>query len=149
MCESIRIIPGELISDTVCALYEKACKSPDPGVESILRRALENEIPGPGMEALKIELRNFEAAAETGLPLCQDTGTVVVFIELGNRVCIDRGILSDLVDEGVRRACRAAYLRPSQVDLPLSDRINTCGNSPGAHPRNRHQDLTAGKGRRM
>ena len=129
MGTSIRTIQGELISDAVCSLYGRACVSPDPAVESILRKSLENESPGPGREALKIELQNFETAAETGLPICQDTGTVVVFIELGNSVFID-GILSDLVNEGVKRACKAFYLRPSQVCPPITHRVNTMDNTP-------------------
>lgn len=140
MCNSIRSIQGELISRAVSSLYKRACTSPDPDVSAILAETLGREGPGPGREALKIELQNFRAAAETGLPICQDTGTAVVFIELGNRVLIEGGMLNDLVNDGVRRACRDSYLRPSQVYPPHSGRVNTMDNAPAVT----HLELTQG-----
>lgn len=96
----------------------------------MLRNALEDEPHGPGREALQIELENFGVSRSTGLPICQDTGTAIVFIDMGNLVCIENGVLRELVNEGVRRACAEAYLRPSQVFPPLTSRKNTMDNTP-------------------
>ncbi len=130
MKENIKYISGEEISNAVEALYSRACIGPHPGVEQKLVSILGNESPGPGREALEIEIKNLKIAVETGLPVCQDTGTAVVFVELGNRVLITDSSLSDAVNTGVERACMNSYLRPSQVFPPLGDRKNTLNNTP-------------------
>ncbi|MCK5131599.1 MAG: fumarate hydratase [Candidatus Sabulitectum sp.] len=130
MKESIRLISGEEISRAVASLYAGACIGPHHSVEEKLTGILAGENPGPGREALEIEIDNLKIAAETGLPICQDTGTAVVFVELGNLVCIPDCSLAEAVNKGISRACSGSYLRPSQVFPPLGDRINTMNNTP-------------------
>lgn len=130
MCNEIRTIEGKTISSAVSELYGRICTRPDRGVEEVLREALRKESPGPGREALNLELLNFETAGRTDLPICQDTGTAVVFVELGSKVCVTGGTIRKLVDEGVGAACSRAFLRPSQVDSPLGERVNTMDNTP-------------------
>lgn len=130
MTNEVRMIRGEPVAEAVARLYGMVCTTPDPGVENLLEQALEGESPGPGREALAKELENFRIARKTGLPICQDTGTAVVHIELGNLVCLENGSLKEFVDEGVRRACSQRYLRPSQIFPPLTGRTNTMNNSP-------------------
>ena len=79
-------------------------------------------IGGDIMDALKI------AAAEQ-IPLCQDTGMAVLFIEYGDKVSVD-GDFEEAVEEGVRQAYRDGYLRKSVVDDPVFDRVNTKDNTP-------------------
>ena len=64
------------------------------------------------------------------MPLCQDCGAAVVFIELGQDVHITGGDLTEAVNEGVKRAYKEGYLRKSMADKPFSARINTSDNSP-------------------
>ncbi len=130
MKESIRLISGEEISRAVASLYSRACIGPHRSVEEKLTEILAGESPGPGRQALEIEISNLRIAAETGLPICQDTGTAVVFIELGNLICISDCSLAEAVNEGVIRACMDSYLRPSQVYPPLGNRTNTMDNTP-------------------
>ena len=130
MKENIKFISGEDISDAVAALYSRACIGPHREVEQKLTSVLRSENPGPGRDALELEIKNLRIAAETGLPVCQDTGTAVVFIELGNRVLIADSSLSHAVNAGVERACVQSYLRPSQVFPPLGERKNTLNNTP-------------------
>ena len=130
MKENIKYISGEDISITVAALYSRACIGPHPEVEQKLASILRNESPGPGREALELEIENLKIASETGLPVCQDTGTAVVFVELGNRVLIIDSSISDAVNTGIERACMNSYLRPSQVFPPLGERENTLNNTP-------------------
>lgn len=130
MKNNIRSIQGRTISDAVAEIYIKACTVPDPNVEKLLRSALQIESGGPGREALIIELENLKVAGQTALPICQDTGTAVVFAEMGNLVCIEDGPLPQFVNLGIRQACETAYLRPSQVYPPLSSRTNTGENTP-------------------
>lgn len=81
-----------------------------------------------GRETLELLLRNYDAAAETGLPMCQDTGLAVIMAEVGQDVRI-RGDLREAINQGVRRGCREGYLRTSVVAHPLR-RVNTGDNTP-------------------
>jgi fumarate hydratase subunit alpha len=130
MKDLIRFVSGKEISRAVELLYTRACIGPHPLVEEKLNQVLACEPPGPGREALEIEIENLKTAAETLLPVCQDTGTAVVFIEMGNMVCITGSSLAGAVNQGIAAACCKAYLRPSQVFPPLGSRINTMNNTP-------------------
>lgn len=130
MKDNIKLISGEEISHAVATLYTAACIGPHYCVEEKLTAILAEENPGPGRQALEIEIENLKIAAETGLPICQDTGTAVVFIELGNLICIPDCSLAEAVNNGVSRACLGSYLRPSQVFPPLGERTNTMNNTP-------------------
>jgi len=74
-------------------------------------------------------ISNFQIADEGQYPLCQDTGTALFFVEIGEDVFV-RGNLTDAVNQGVREAYTEGYLRKSQVADPLFDRINTKDNTP-------------------
>ncbi|MBI5573950.1 MAG: fumarate hydratase [Elusimicrobia bacterium] len=74
-------------------------------------------------------LKNENIARQEKIPLCQDTGTAVVFLEVGQGVQIVGGNLADAVNEGVRRAYKKGYLRNSIVADPL-ERKNTGDNTP-------------------
>jgi len=130
MKNQIRFISSAEITRAVELLYTRACIGPHHIVEEKLSQILSLEDPGPGREALEIEIANLKIAAETGLPICQDTGTAVVFVEIGNLVCIIDSSLGSAVDDGVLSACRKAYLRPSQVYPPMGARENTMNNAP-------------------
>ncbi len=100
-----------------------------------IRLASENgkNLP-PARHVLAKLLENAEIAARDEIPLCQDTGMAVVFLELGQDVHIVGGDLYEAVQEGTRRAYAQGYLRKSVVDRPFSARINTKDNTPGGHP---------------
>jgi fumarate hydratase subunit alpha len=74
-------------------------------------------------------VENFTYAGERRLPICQDTGMAVVFADLGQEVHITGGLLSDAVNEGVRRGYTEGFLRKSVVSDPLR-RVNTEDNTP-------------------
>jgi tartrate dehydratase alpha subunit/fumarate hydratase class I-like protein len=97
-------------------------------------------------------LANVKAAGEDNVPICQDTGTAVVFLELGQEVRIVGGNLEECVNEGVRTGYRNDYLRHSVVSQPFSKRENTCDNTPavitGDGPRRPLEDIRPGQGRR-
>jgi fumarate hydratase subunit alpha len=65
------------------------------------------------------------------LPLCQDTGTAVVILEIGQDVHITGGYVIDAVNEGIRRGYSEGYLRKSIAARPFSARVNTGDNTPG------------------
>jgi fumarate hydratase subunit alpha len=91
-------------------------------------RGLAAEESPVGREVLSRLLANAHLAAETRLPLCQDCGYAVVFVELGQEVHVSGGGLKDAVEEGVRDAYQEGHLRKSVCD-PLT-RTNTGDNTP-------------------
>jgi fumarate hydratase subunit alpha len=104
-----------------------------------LKRALQVEESPTGKEVLQQILENNRLARKKMMPICQDTGTAVVFAELGQEVHISGGNLYEAINEGVRQGYTEGYLRKSIVTDPLS-RKNTGDNTPAAI----HLDLVPG-----
>jgi len=130
----MRSVKAAQVSEAVARLYREAACSPDPGLEAALAAGREREESPAGRAVLDDLIENLRLARESGAPPCQDTGTAVVFIELGQDLRIEGGNLHEAVDEGIRRAVREGYLRPSIVADPLR-RENTGGNTPAVlHP---------------
>ena len=93
-----------------------------------LAKAVDNEASPAGKEVLVQLIENAEIARKENIPICQDTGLAVTFLEIGQDVHIHGGNLEDAVNEGVRRAYRNGYLRKSCCN-PFSRR-NTGDNTP-------------------
>ena len=93
------------------------------------KKALEQEVSLTGKEILRQMLQNSEIAREESVPICQDTGYAVVFVELGQDLKIEGGEFYEAINEGVRRAYTEGYLRKSIVGHPL-ERKNTGDNTP-------------------
>ena len=104
-----------------------------------LKRAQEQEVSPLGKNVLDTILENAEIARTKSMALCQDTGMVVVFAEVGQDARIEGGLLTDAIDEGVRQAYDEGYLRKSVVGDPL-ERVNTGDNTPAVV----HVSLVAG-----
>jgi len=115
------------IADKVRDLCISAACDLEPDVAAALRAAREKEESPLGKEVLGQIIENFEIAGAEGLPMCQDTGISVFFVEMGREVALD-GPLSEAINEGVRRGYKDGYLRKS-VCHPLK-RINTGDNTP-------------------
>lgn len=108
-----------------------------PEMEKAIEQAMENE-QGVGKSILKILLDNSELASNQGLPMCQDTGMIVAWVQLGQHVKIEGGFLNTIINDAVKEAYDIAYLRKSVVDDPLFVRANTQNNTPAII----HVDLT-------
>ncbi|SHE87832.1 MULTISPECIES: fumarate hydratase [Caloramator] len=89
----------------------------------------EKETSKLGKEILDILINNSEIAEKEQMPMCQDTGMAVVFMEIGQDVHIVGGNIEDAINEGVRQGYIEGYLRKSVVKDPL-DRVNTKDNTP-------------------
>jgi len=126
----MRDIDCQKITEAVSNLFQQACVYLPEDVLSAIRRARESEESPLGKDVLDKILENAEIAAEEEIPLCQDTGTAVVFLELGQEVHITGGNLYSAINEGVRRGYEKGYLRKSMVRQPYSARINTKDNTP-------------------
>ena len=101
-----------------------------PDVVTSLKRAGRVEKSPLGKQTIVTILENIAMAGDHRLPVCQDTGTAVVFLELGQEVHIIGGDLTAAVNEGVKRGYDGGYLRKSMVSRPFSARENTGDNTP-------------------
>ena len=94
-----------------------------------LKDGLNNEESDIGRGILKNIIENANIAGSEKMAICQDTGMVVVFIDIGQDVHVSGGSLTDAVNEGVRRGYRDGYMRKSVVSDPIN-RTNTGDNTP-------------------
>lgn len=94
-----------------------------------LEKALAEEESPVGRECLRGIIENAKIARSEGIPVCQDTGMAVIFVEYGQEVVIRGGDFREAINEGVRRGYREGYLRKSVVADPLN-RVNTGDNCP-------------------
>ncbi len=99
-------------------------------VKNALQDALEKEESPLAREIIEDIIKNQEIARTKNVPICQDTGFAVVFLELGQEVRLIGGDLNEAIDEGVRRGYINGYLRKSIVDDPFMLRKNTGDNTP-------------------
>ncbi|MCX7837253.1 MAG: fumarate hydratase, partial [candidate division WOR-3 bacterium] len=98
-------------------------------VKKAVSEALNKEESPLGKEVLKQILENAEIAKNEMLPICQDTGLAVVFLEIGEEVKIVGGNIYEAINEGVRKGYIEGYLRKSVVNDPFR-RKNTNDNTP-------------------
>ena len=126
----MRDIEASAVTEAVADLFIQANYGLTEDVIGALKRARQQEESPAGQEELDKILENAAIAAEEKVPLCQDCGTALVFIELGQDAHITGGVLYKAVNEGVRRAYVEGYLRKSMVEKPFSDRTNTRDNTP-------------------
>jgi len=126
----VREIDAKQVTETISRLLQDACYRLSDDMVSALREASKSEESSAAHSVLVKLLENAEAAARDEVPLCQDTGMAVVFLELGQDVHMIGGDLNEVVQEGVRRAYADGYLRKSVVKQPFSVRINTKDNTP-------------------
>lgn len=125
----IRTIKAETITDTVERLFKDLNYNIGNDISEALCNAQKNEESPVGKAVIAQLLENNKIAAEEKIPICQDTGMAVLFVEYGERVFID-GNFKEAVEEGVRRAYVGGYLRKSVVTDPVFDRVNTKDNTP-------------------
>jgi fumarate hydratase subunit alpha len=98
-------------------------------MEEAITRYMDQEM-GVGKAILKVLLENSELANKEHIPMCQDTGMVVVILKLGQKVQLEGDYVIDMINEGVKEAYDVAYLRKSIVKDPLLERVNTQDNTP-------------------
>lgn len=123
-------IQVNIIEQTVARLCQEANFYLGEDVLHALRQAIDREESPLGREVLQQLLANADIAARERLPLCQDCGTAIVFLELGQDVHISGGSLYAAIEEGVRQGYKGGFLRKSIVKNPFSARENTLDNTP-------------------
>jgi fumarate hydratase subunit alpha len=126
----MRDIHVDTIREKVAELCIEAAHILPEDVRQGLRKAESTE-PAPLAKQVLVELiENFDIAQREMIPLCQDTGTTVVFVELGQDAHIVGGSLEEAIHAGVGQGYTSGYLRASIVEHPLTTRDNTGNNTP-------------------
>lgn len=123
-------IKAEDITMLVRSLLLKANIDAPAGMRTLIEESYKKEQMPLAKQALKDILKNIRFAAEKKLPICQDCGLAVVFIEIGQDVHIVGGYLIEAVNKGVKQAYIDGYLRKSVDKDPVFNRQNTCDNTP-------------------
>lgn len=123
-------IEASAITRAIAKLCQDANFNLGEDVLAALKKAHQTEQSPLGRETLSQIIENARIAREEKLPLCQDCGTAVVFLEIGQDIHISGGDLNNAVEEGVRRGYEQGYLRKAMVKQPFSERVNTKDNTP-------------------
>lgn len=129
MCERYEIEASE-ITQMVYDLSLKANRILPEGLKKIISTASDREKMPLAKQAFSDILENAKLAEEKSLPICQDCGLAVVFVEIGQDLCVKGGSIEDAINEGVRRAYIDGCLRKSVVKDPLFRRENSGDNTP-------------------
>lgn len=136
----MRTIDVREVSGRVCeAVQAINFDTPEPTLFQ-LEQILVHEPSPAGRQAMSMIVQNRQLASQRQVPMCQDTGMALVFVELGQEVRLVGGGLRDAITEGVRKGYEEGYLRKSIVAEPLFARRNTNDNTPPII----HFDLVAG-----
>ena len=125
----IRTVQTEIITETIKKMCIEANYSLSSDMVKAMRKAEEKEESVLGKQILARLQDNLEIAASDMIPICQDTGMAVVFLEVGQDVHFEGGSFEDAVNEGVRRGYTEGFLRKSVVGDPIL-RENTKDNTP-------------------
>ena len=126
----IRTISAETVTAAVKKLFMDCNYFIGKDIMNALENAEKSETSPVGKSVLSQIIENDKIAAKEEIPLCQDTGMAVLFVEYGDKVAIENGSFDVAVNEGVRQAYGDGYLRKSVVADPVFDRVNTKDNTP-------------------
>lgn len=124
----MRQVDCNILVDTVARLCMEANYFLGEDVLNAFKEGLEKEESPTGKDILNQLLRNAEIAKTEKVPICQDCGFAVVFLELGDDVCV-KGNITDAINEGVRKGYTEGYLRKSILVDPIRGK-NTGDNTP-------------------
>jgi len=131
-------------TDEIVAAVERLCVEANFFLGEDMLRALENakisEENPMGRMIIEQLLENAEIAGNTRVPICQDTGMAIVFVELGQNVQIEGLPLTEAINQGVRQGYVNGFLRKSIVADPTFNRVNTRDNTPAVI----HYDIVPG-----
>ena len=125
----IRTIQSEEITRNIKEMCIEANHYLSKDMETTLKCARETEASPLGKQILNQLSENLKIAADDMIPICQDTGMAVVFLEIGQDVHMEGGSVEDAVNEGVRLGYTEGFLRKSVVRDPI-ERVNTGDNTP-------------------
>lgn len=123
----------KISSDDIILAVKKMCISANCYIDPVIRKSLENalltEKSEVGKNVIENLLKNADIAKEKEVPICQDTGMAVFFVEVGQNVIVEGDNLEKAIEKGVKQGYEDGFLRKSIVCDPLN-RVNTGDNTP-------------------
>ncbi|MFO8192279.1 MAG: fumarate hydratase [Bacillota bacterium] len=126
----MRELAASVITENVDEMCQQANIYLPEDLFDLIKKSLDTEESPVGKEVIKQLIENVEIAKNEKIPICQDTGFAVFFVEWGQEVHLTGGSLEDAINEGVRRGYEKGYLRKSIATDPLYERKNTGDNTP-------------------
>ncbi len=135
----MKTINTTTISSTIKEMCIAANHYLSEDMNSALKKAVDTEKSAIGKKILMQLQENLDIADKDMIPICQDTGMAVFFVEVGQDLHIEGGLLTDAINEGVRQGYTDGYLRKSVVGDPI-ERVNTKDNTPAVI----HYNIVAG-----
>lgn len=126
----MREVSVKIITSKIAEMVQQVNYHYPKDIQQMLEASAIKETSKIGKETLELLLENSKIAKEEHIPICQDTGMVIVFIKIGQDVALVDGDFKEAIYEGVRKGYEEGYLRKSVVSDPLFDRINTKDNTP-------------------
>jgi fumarate hydratase subunit alpha len=126
----MREIQAREVTQTVKKLFMEANYFLTDDVLAAIKKAAQTEESPVAKEVLEQIIKNADIAAKEQIPLCQDCGVAVLFVELGQDLHITGGDFSTAINEGVKQSYDQGYLRKSMVNHAFSTRVNTKDNTP-------------------
>ena len=125
----MREIDVSIIEKTVEELFISANAELPVSLENLIKVSKDKETNETAKNIFCDMCKNLDVARENEIPICQDTGMAVFFVDIGNEVYIEGDTITDAINEGVRLGYKDGYLRKSIVEDPLF-RKNTNDNTP-------------------
>jgi len=126
----MRTLNVQTITENVAEMCKEAAYYLPTDIYEALKKGRETEESPVGCVVLDQIIKNAEIARDEDRPLCQDTGMVIAFLEVGQDLHIEGGALEDAINAGVAKGYTEGYLRKSVVGEPLFNRVNTKDNTP-------------------
>lgn len=137
--EKMRTIQTTDITENIRQMCIEANHYLSDDMKQVFNKAVDNEESPLGRQVLEQLKENLEIASSDMIPICQDTGMAVIFMNVGQEVHFEGGSITDAVNEGVRQGYTEGYLRKSVVGDPII-RENTKDNTPAVI----HYDIVPG-----
>lgn len=126
----MREVAYQDIVEAVAKLAIEACCVQTKDIKEAFAKAKDTERSPLGQNIINTLIENGKIAQDNMMPICQDTGMLVVFVNVGQDAHIVGGYLEDAINEGVKKGYTEGYLRKSVVAEPLFERKNTTNNAP-------------------
>ncbi len=126
----MRSISVNLISERIAQMVQDINFNYPADIKTLLDQAAISETSPIAKQTLTLLQENARIAHDERIPICQDTGMVIIFIKIGQDVHLIDGDLNTAINVGVAKGYQDGYLRKSVVDDPLFERINTKNNTP-------------------
>jgi fumarate hydratase subunit alpha len=128
--QNMKLIKASQIKEKIKSLFLEANYKIDQNIMNLLESSLKKETSSIGQYVLETIIKNNKVAFSEKLPICQDTGMAIIFVELGQEVHIVNGDFREAINQGVKEAYSEGYFRKLVVNDPVFERKNTKTNTP-------------------